>query len=108
MRAGIRTLLAVLLVAPVVADYHPAAAHDATVLAGGDAVVSAGMHHTCEVMADTTVRCWGTATSDPTGWSSPHGQNRHPTTVPGLDHVRSVSAGRDRTCVLLDTGGVDC
>lgn len=70
--------------------------------------VTTGAHHTCALLADATVRCWGRNISGQLGpgaqlpWSS-----FTPVAVP-LEGVLSVSASNDHTCALLQAGTVRC
>ena len=75
--------------------------------------LSAGWHHTCALMDNGTVQCWG---------SNGHGELGDGTTTDSptpvlvvsdntgtlLTGVEEVSASRYYTCARLDTGGVKC
>ena len=62
----------------------------------GILAVAAGGRHTCALLADHRVDCWG---DDASGQSGDH--------LAGADALR-VSAGASHTCVLLANGNVDC
>jgi hypothetical protein len=101
----------------------PPAKEDAAVKAGSDAApapppvdaapvkphatkVVVGIHASCAVMSDHTVRCWG---------GNAHGQlgdgttTDHPTPVrPNLVGVQDLVLGAAHACALLDDGSVAC
>ncbi len=77
-------------------------------LSNGVSAISLGMLHSCALMTDGTMRCWGD-----NGW----GQlgdgtttNRAAPTIPsGLaSDVVEISLGDAHTCALRSTGGVKC
>jgi alpha-tubulin suppressor-like RCC1 family protein len=72
----------------------------ATPFAGGD-------QHTCAVVSDGTVQCWG---------KNDHGQlgdgtttdSSTPVTVLGINNAVSVATGQNHSCAALATGYVNC
>jgi len=91
---------------------NPATAGDVPV--GGQVVqVAAGWYHTCALLDTGAVRCWGYNGNGQLGYgnTNPIGDNEAPASagdvnVGGL--VVHISAGRDHTCALLNTGAVRC
>lgn len=79
---------------------------------GGTAVsVVAGAEHTCVVLQDGMVRCWGEATSIGTGASDNLGDDEQPTTAAPLslgEAVVQLAAGDRHTCALTASGAVRC
>ena len=77
--------------------------------------ISAGADHTCAVLDDGTVRCWGFGGNGRLGYANKRsiGDNETPGSVgpvdlgPGRTAV-AISAGGDSTCARLDDGGVRC
>src|SRR5438876_1878896 len=77
--------------------------------------VAAGGFHTCALLADGTVRCWGendfgqlgNGTSDPAP-GTPTTFNPSPVTVSGIPTAVAISAGGWHTCALLRDGTVQC
>ena len=73
--------------------------------------VSAGSSHTCVVLNDGGLRCWGR--SEALGYPSTEsiGDDEHPYEagdVPTAGKIRQVSAGNDFTCALYETGNIRC
>ena len=81
---------------------------------GGTAVqVAAGFNHSCVLLDDGTVRCWGSAEFGALGYGDAVdiGDDEVPSDVGTVDiggTVIQVSAGKDFSCALLDTGAVRC
>lgn len=68
--------------------------------------ISAGGEHTCALLADDTVRCWGRGADGQTGPDAELNQET-PTTVT-LPPSAQLVAGGSHTCVLLRAGDVRC
>jgi len=66
--------------------------------------VSAGQSHSCSLMSDGTVSCWGTNNSGQLGLSS---SSASPVKIHGVAGATSISAGLDHTCALA-AGVVNC
>jgi alpha-tubulin suppressor-like RCC1 family protein len=71
--------------------------------------IVAGHEHTCALMSDYGVRCWGSNAYGQLGLgtadASPHPQ---PIAVPCLSGVKQVAAGKSHTCALNAEGEVFC
>jgi alpha-tubulin suppressor-like RCC1 family protein len=77
----------------------------------GVRALSAGRNHTCAVMSDATVRCWGLNDSAQlgNGMLEPDTRPRpEPVAVTGLTGVAQVAAGGSHTCAVLADGAVRC
>ena len=79
------------------------------------AQVSAGFDHTCVLLQDGTVKCWGRGEYGRLGYGNVNdiGDDELPSAVGtvqlGADViVTQVAAGDQHTCVLLNTGHVKC
>ncbi|MBA3748163.1 MAG: hypothetical protein H0W96_11835, partial [Solirubrobacterales bacterium] len=77
--------------------------------------ISAGADHTCAVLDDGTVRCWGSGRSGQLGYArtTSVGDDESPGSVGPVDlgpgrRAVAISAGSDGTCVRLDDAGVRC
>ncbi len=72
--------------------------------------MSAGAFHSCALLADGTVDCWGNNASGELGdGTAGEGMGRvTPAPVPGLSGVQSVVAAVRYTCAVLTGGTIDC
>lgn len=69
--------------------------------------VASGRYHTCALMDDKTVKCWGDNTYGQLGDNTTTGK-LSPNPVSGLSKVLSVSLGSNHTCALLEDKTVKC
>jgi alpha-tubulin suppressor-like RCC1 family protein len=97
-------------------DETPGSVGPVNLGAGRTAVaISAGGEHTCAVLDNGTVRCWGAGRSGRLGYANTNdiGDDETPGSVgpvdlgPGRTAV-AISAGSDSTCARLDDGSVRC
>ena len=77
--------------------------------------VAAGFSHTCAVLDDGSVRCWGNGFWGQLGYGNREnvGDSEAPGSVAPVDlgpgrTARAITAGGDHTCALLDNGSVRC
>ncbi len=77
--------------------------------------ISAGDAHTCAILDNGSVRCWGFAGDGELGYgnTNPIGDNETPGSVAPVDlgsgrTAVAISAGGAHTCAMLDNGGVRC
>ena len=77
--------------------------------------VTAGNDHSCALLDDGTVRCWGEGSAGRLGYGNTQsiGDNEAPGSVPPVDlgagrTATAISAGGDHTCAVLDNGSVRC
>lgn len=68
-------------------------------LSGAVTAVAASGGHSCALIQDGTVQCWGSNTVS---------SSMTPMTVSGLTGVRAISAASNYTCALLSDGTVSC
>ena len=81
----------------------------------GAAAVATSENHTCAVMEDGTVRCWGNNSSGQLG-NGRSGINRDdrsentaaPVAVMGIDDATEIATGWDHTCALVEDSTVSC
>ncbi len=77
-------------------------------------MISAGDAHTCAVLDNGTVRCWGFGLDGRLGYANKNdiGDDETPGSVAPVDlgahTATAVSAGRDQTCALLDDASLRC
>jgi len=70
--------------------------------------ISTSYEHTCALLSNATVKCWGNNTYGELGDGS-QTTRLTPVNVSGLSSgVIAISAGSGHTCALLSTGGVKC
>ncbi len=76
---------------------------------GGNAVsVAVGYWHTCALLADGSIKCWGRNLLGQLG-NGTNTDSATPVDVLGLgDKATAVVAGNRHNCALLTTGGVKC
>lgn len=73
----------------------------------GIRALAAGAAHTCALLADATVACWGADAGGELG--TPLRANTSlPTLVPGVSGVAEIAAGGETTCARLANGTVQC
>ncbi len=96
-----------------VGDDEAASAGALVDLGGQDAkAISAGGDHTCAILADDSLRCWGENDRGQLGYGGhtdvlvPAAAG--PVPLPAGRTVRSVSAGGDHTCAILDDFSLRC
>ena len=78
---------------------------DVAGLGGIATALALGDGHTCALMSDKTVKCWGDATPIGHGAASPQVT---PLAIPGLTNVAAITAGPAHNCVLLESGAAKC
>jgi alpha-tubulin suppressor-like RCC1 family protein len=69
--------------------------------------VSAGAIHTCALLSDATVNCWGYGQDGQTG-TGVFTNDLTPTAVSGLTSISKISAGGKHTCAVKSDGSVFC
>ena len=93
-------------------DETPASAGDVDV--GGPVVaLAAGAYHTCALLAEGRVRCWGDNRLGPLGYGNTEdvGDDETPASAGDVEvggPVAALAAGGDHTCALLETSRVRC
>jgi hypothetical protein len=79
---------------------------DVDVLKGVQAIATGG-EHTCALLTNGGVRCWGWNWSGQLGDGTVTNRSTPPDTDV-LGGVRAIAAGNAHTCALMQTGGVRC
>jgi hypothetical protein len=78
---------------------------------GGDNVpaldISLGRSHSCALLADGRVACWGEGSSYQFG-NNATTDKRIPFVISGVSNVTALDAGGDRTCAIIDQANVKC
>jgi alpha-tubulin suppressor-like RCC1 family protein len=70
--------------------------------------VAAGGGHTCALLDDSTVRCWGDNARGQLGNGEMGGIEPTPVVVIGLNNANVIFAGAQHTCAIDQTGGFVC
>jgi len=69
--------------------------------------IATGGYHTCAVLGDKTVRCWGQGTDGQLG-DGLATNSASPVTVTGLSDAIGIAAGTYHTCALRTGGAISC
>ena len=77
-------------------------------LSGITAISASGSGHTCALLSDRTVSCWGLNDFGEVGPGSTAEEVTSPTPVPGVTGAVGIAAGWDHTCALLSDGTTTC
>jgi hypothetical protein len=72
------------------------------------ATLAAGFSHSCALLADGRVQCWGGNQNGQLGNGSKTDFSYVPVAVSGITTAVAVAAGGDHTCALLANGTVQC
>jgi alpha-tubulin suppressor-like RCC1 family protein len=73
----------------------------------GVTALAAGDYHTCAVLRDGTVKCWGDNEYGQLGNDSTSNSNV-PVAVAGIRNAIGIAAGMQHTCALLADETVSC
>lgn len=69
--------------------------------------ITTGSFHSCALLSDQTVECWGRNNRNQLGYDFPN-DSSIPVVVSGVSTVTQVAAGGNHACALLETGSVKC
>ncbi len=70
--------------------------------------VCAGLAHTCALLNNGTVQCWGYNYDGELGNGTEHGLSLLPVAVATINNATAVSAGGGHTCAMLNGGSIQC
>lgn len=76
--------------------------------------IAAGASHTCSLLTDRSVQCWGTNLHGALGDGSFNGSNTPrtvvglPASASGVNSVTSIAAGNESSCAIMTDGGIRC
>ncbi len=69
--------------------------------------VTTGDKHSCALINDKSVECWGDGADGQLG-NGGNTPEPNPVVVSGINNAIAIAAGGTHTCALLDTGGIRC
>ena len=70
--------------------------------------IAAGYAHTCALLTDQTVQCWGDNTSGQLGVNGPTPKSTTPVAISGISGATAIAAGYGHACALLTDKTVKC
>jgi len=70
--------------------------------------IGLGEGHTCALLVDRTVQCWGLNEAGQLGIGTLEGKRDRPSLVPGLAAVEQLALGTSHTCARIADGSVEC
>ncbi len=76
-------------------------------LQGGVTAIATGDFHSCALLTNGSVQCWGSNNAGQTGTNDPDRQPM-PGTVAGLSDVTRISAGGQHSCAVTNAGSALC
>lgn len=81
---------------------------DVSGLASGVTAIAAGASHTCALVGEGTVKCWGSNNSGQLGDATRNSRNA-PVDVASLESgAVALAAGASHTCAIMSAGAVKC
>ncbi|MGH2902659.1 MAG: RCC1 domain-containing protein [Solirubrobacteraceae bacterium] len=81
---------------------------DKTLTTSATGTVSAGAYHTCALVSEGSIDCWGENYYGQVGNGTNRNKYTAPVAVSGISTAIEVAAGGFHTCALLSGGSVDC
>ncbi|CAB5019149.1 MAG: chromosome condensation regulator RCC1 [Actinobacteria bacterium] len=70
--------------------------------------ISSGLYHSCALLSDRQVTCWGLNDSGQLGNDSADLKSLTPVPVSGISTATAISTGTEHSCALLSDGQVKC
>ena len=109
LATALALVAALALVIPARADAETASSTTRPVQAG---YIDAGVQHTCAILADRTLRCWGKGLAGRLGHGSDAtllaASSSPPVNLGAGRTARTITAGDFHTCAILDDRSVKC
>ena len=75
---------------------------------GGATAIALGWDHTCALLSNRSVECWGANNYGQLGNGTSDSGSSVPVAVSGLSDAVAVAAGSSHTCALLSDGSIAC
>ncbi|MEM5820645.1 MAG: DUF2341 domain-containing protein [Candidatus Aenigmatarchaeota archaeon] len=73
-----------------------------------DGPISAGTYHTCALLSNGSIMCWGSNWAGQLGLGYTSYSEQTPKQVIGIDNAIAISTGAFHTCALLSNGSIMC
>ncbi len=70
--------------------------------------ISSGLYHSCALLSDRQVKCWGRNDSGQLGNDSADLKSLTPVPVSGISTATAISTGTEHSCAVLSDGQVKC
>ena len=70
--------------------------------------LASGWYHTCALLANGTMKCWGDNVNGQIGNNNAPNDASSAVAVTGITNAIAITAGSNHTCALLATGAVNC
>jgi alpha-tubulin suppressor-like RCC1 family protein len=70
--------------------------------------IEGGLYHTCALISDGTVQCWGANFNGDVGQPGPWGPIYAPAAVPGVTQAVEIRTGGSHTCARRSDGSITC
>lgn len=67
-----------------------------------------GESHSCVLLGDATVKCWGSDNDGQLGNDTAKSSQSTPVSPLGLSDIVHISAGSDHTCAVHGDGAISC
>ncbi|MEM5880171.1 MAG: hypothetical protein QXQ16_02695 [Candidatus Aenigmatarchaeota archaeon] len=102
-------IVLILTIGSIITLYLYFSSHDSNFSSHGLKIraIAAGHYHTCAVLSNGSVMCWGNNLVGQLGDKTLLGRST-PVPVKGINNAIAIAAGGGHTCAILSTGSIMC